>query len=415
MARADLDRRGMAVLSGGHTFTDMGQGAIPAMLPFLIAGRGYSYAAAAALVLAATISSSIIQPLFGAASDRRSLPWLMPGGLVLTGVGLGLSGIAPTYGLTFAAIVVSGLGVAAFHPEASRYANYVSGSRRATGMSLFSVGGNAGFALGPVVVTPLVLLLGLPGMLVAGLLPVLMALGMARELPRLRTFRPDAVPAGEGARGGTAPPVPDQWGPFACLAAAVGVRSVVYFGLSTFVPLYFVAELGTSKGDANSALAVMLIAGAAGTLVGGRLADRVGRKPVFAVSTLSLTPLILAFLAAPDETVAVLLLAAIGAMIIATFSVTVVMGQEYLPNRIGIASGVTLGLAIGVGGLGAAGLGLVADAAGLDVVMRIIAFVPLLAAALALSLPRARTALHPPASLASHNARQRWIRSRPSE
>lgn len=380
-----LDRRGMAVLSGGHTFTDMGQGAIPAMLPFLIAGRGYSYTAAAALVLAATVSSSIVQPLFGAASDRRSLPWLMPGGLVLTGVGLGLSGVTPTYGLTFAAIVVSGLGVAAFHPEASRYANYVSGARRATGMSLFSVGGNAGFAFGPIVVTPLVLLLGLPGMLVAGMLPVLMALAMWRELPRLRGFRP--TPA--AAAGSRSVGVPDQWGPFARLAAAVGVRSVVYFGLSTFVPLYFVAELGASTADANAALAVMLVAGAAGTLVGGRLADRIGRKPVFAVSTLSLTPLILAFLATPDRTVAVVLLAAIGAMIIATFSVTVVMGQEYLPNRIGIASGVTLGLAIGVGGLGAAGLGLVADAAGLDAVMRIIAIVPLVAAALALSLPRA--------------------------
>src|SRR3954469_22928203 len=147
--RSDLDRRSMAVPSGGDTFTDMGQGAIPAMLPFMIAGRGYSYAAASALVLAATVSSSIVQPLFGAASDRRSLPWLMPGGLAVTGIGLGLSGIAPTYGLTFAAILVSGLGVAAFHPEASRFANYVSGDRRATGMSLFSVGGNAGFALGP--------------------------------------------------------------------------------------------------------------------------------------------------------------------------------------------------------------------------------------------------------------------------
>jgi MFS transporter, FSR family, fosmidomycin resistance protein len=386
--RSDLDRRSMAVLSGGHTFTDMGQGAIPAMLPFLIAGRGYSYAAASALVLAATVCSSIVQPVFGAASDRRSLPWLMPGGLALTGIGLGLAGIAPTYGLTFAAIMVSGLGVAAFHPEASRFANYVSGARRATGMSLFSVGGNAGFALGPIVVTPLVLAFGLPGMLVAGLLPILMAVAVARELPRLRSFGPGGAAAG-APRDDVH--VPDQWGPFARLAAAVGVRSIVYFGLGTFVPLYFVAELGATKGEANTALAVMLVAGALGTLIGGRLADRIGRKPVFAVSTLSLCPLILAFLAA-DRALAVVLLAVIGAMIIATFSVTVVMGQEYLPNRIGIASGVTLGLAIGVGGLGAAALGIVADHAGLTTTMHIIAVTPLLASALALSLPRARTA-----------------------
>jgi len=286
--------------------------------------------------------------------------------------------------------VVSGLGVAAFHPEASRYANYVSGARRATGMSLFSVGGNAGFALGPVVVTPLVLLLGLPGVLVAGLLPVLMALAVWRELPRLRGFRP--APAGVTASDADPGAVPDQWGPFARLAAAVGVRSVVYFGLSTFAPLYLVAGLEASKAQANAALAVMLVAGAAGTLVGGRLADRIGRRPVFAVSTLAIAPLVVAFLAAPTQAVAVPVLAVIGAMIIATFSVTVVMGQEYLPNRIGIASGVTLGLAIGVGGLGAAGLGLVADAAGLDAVMWILAGVPLLAGALALTLPPVRRA-----------------------
>lgn len=379
----------MTTLSGGHALTDMGQGAVPAMLPFLIASRGYSYAAAAALVLAATVSSSVVQPLFGAASDRQLRPWLMPAGLVLTGIGLGLSGIAPSYGWTFAAIVLSGIGVAAFHPEASRWANYISGERRATGMSLFSVGGNAGFALGPVVVTPLVLAFGLEGLLIAGVLPVLMAGLVWRELPRLRTFAPPVVTP-EAA--GQAPRVPDQWSPFVRLSVAVGIRSVVFFGLSAFVPLYFAAELGASKAGGNTALTVMLVAGAMGTLIGGPLADRIGRRPVFAVSTLSLTPLTFALLATSDRTVALVLVGCIGAMIIATFSVTVVMGQEYLPNRIGIASGVTLGLAIGVGGFGAAGLGLVADAAGLDATMRMIALIPLLAAPLVLSLPRALTA-----------------------
>jgi FSR family fosmidomycin resistance protein-like MFS transporter len=259
----------MTTLSGGHALTDMGQGAVPAMLPFLIASRGYSYAAAAALVLAATVSSSVVQPLFGAASDRQLRPWLMPAGLVLTGIGLGLSGIAPSYGWTFAAIVLSGIGVAAFHPEASRWANYISGERRATGMSLFSVGGNAGFALGPVVVTPLVLAFGLEGLLIAGVLPVLMAGLVWRELPRLRTFAPPVVTP-EAA--GQAPRVPDQWSPFVRLSVAVGIRSVVFFGLSAFVPLYFAAELGASKAGGNTALTVMLVAGAMGTLIGGPLA-----------------------------------------------------------------------------------------------------------------------------------------------
>jgi FSR family fosmidomycin resistance protein-like MFS transporter len=160
-----VDRRAMATLSAGHMLTDIAQGAIPALLPFLIVERGLSYAAASALILAATISSSVIQPLFGHISDRRSLPWLMPLGPALGGIGVALIGIAPSYPWTFAAVLVSGIGVASFHPEASRFANYVSGARRASGMSLFSVGGNVGFALGPVVVTPLVLIFGLSGTL----------------------------------------------------------------------------------------------------------------------------------------------------------------------------------------------------------------------------------------------------------
>src|SRR5207248_2693672 len=130
---------------------------------FLISKNNLSYAAASALVLAATVSSSVIQPLFGHVSDRLSLPWLMPLGPALGGLGVALAGFTSTYALTFAAIVLSGIGVAAFHPEGSRFANYVSGARRASGMSLFSVGGNVGFALGPVLVTPLMLAFGLHG------------------------------------------------------------------------------------------------------------------------------------------------------------------------------------------------------------------------------------------------------------
>src|SRR5205085_10801911 len=136
---------------------------------------------------------SIIQPLFGHVSDRLSLPWLMPLGPALSGLGVALAGLAPTYPLTFAAIVVSGVGVAAFHPEGSRFANYVSGERRASGMSLFSVGGNVGFALGPVMVTPLMLVFGLSGTLFVLIPTLAMAALLVHELPRLKTFRTDVV------------------------------------------------------------------------------------------------------------------------------------------------------------------------------------------------------------------------------
>src|SRR5215212_2161800 len=188
-----VDKRAMAALSAGHLFTDVNQGAVAALVPFLVAERGLSLAAAGLLVLAATLSSSVVQPLFGYFSDRRPLAALMPLGVMLGGLGIALAGIAPSYPLIFLCIVLSGLGVAAFHPEGARFANYVSGSRRASGMSFFSVGGNLGFALGPVLTTPLVLSFGLSGTLLLVLPASLMGLVLFYQLPRLLTFRPEAV------------------------------------------------------------------------------------------------------------------------------------------------------------------------------------------------------------------------------
>jgi MFS transporter, FSR family, fosmidomycin resistance protein len=379
--RDRLDRRAMGVLSAGHLFTDVSQGSIPALLPFLITRQHLNYASASALILAATISSSVIQPLFGHLSDRRSLSWLMPLGPALGGLGVALIGVAPSYGLTFAAVVVSGIGVASFHPEGSRFANYVSGARRSSGMSLFSVGGNIGFALGPALVTPLVLVFGLHGTLLMIVPTWLMALVLVHELPRLRSFRADLV------QGRVQPSdEPDHWGPFVILGVVIALRSFVYFGLVTFIPLYYAHDLHTSKATGSAALSVMLAGGAVGTLVGGPLADRFGRRNVLRGSMLILPPLIVGFLAS-GPALAMVFAALAGAATIATFAVTIVMGQEYLPARIGVASGVTIGLSIGLGGVGAPLLGLVADAHGLRSVFELVAVFPLIALALAQTLP----------------------------
>ncbi len=378
-----MHRRPLALLSAGHLAVDSCQGVIPALLPFLIAQRGWSYGQAATLVLAATVASSVVQPLFGWLSDRSPMAWLMPTGLALSGIGIAAVGLMPSYGATFAAIVVSGLGVAAYHPEASRFAHYASGDRRATGMSLFSVGGNAGMALGPIMATPLVLAFGMKGTAGLVLLPGAIALVQLALLPRLARFRPSAGHAshGSGAR--------NRWGAFTRLSLAIVMRSWVFFGLVTFVPLYFVADLGTSKADGNAALTVMLAAGAVGTLLGGPLADRLGARVVFVASMGLLPPLIVLFLLA-SPVLAVVALAAIGAATIATFSVSVVMSQALLPGHLGIASGVSLGLSIGLGGVGAALLGVIADEIGIRGALEIVAVLPLLALALALTVPGGR-------------------------
>jgi FSR family fosmidomycin resistance protein-like MFS transporter len=369
-SKKGVDRRAMGVLSSGHLFTDLNQGAVAALLPFLISERGLSLAAAGALVFAATVSSSLVQPLFGIFSDRNPIPALMPLGVLLAGVGMALVGVAPSYPLIFASVVVSGIGVAAFHPEAARFASF------------FSVGGNAGFALGPIVATPLVLVFGLPGTLFLALPAALMAGVMFAETSRMLRLAPEE--AGNGSQEVEAPP--ESWGPFAVMIAVVAVRSFVYFGLVAFVASYYERVHGASAALGNVALTVMLASGAVGTLFMGPLADRFGRKAVLVWSMLVLPPLVLAFtFVGPYPGMA--LLALVGAATVGTFGVTVVMGQEYLPGRIGLAAGLTMGLSIGLGGIGAPLLGLLADAGGLKTTMLAVAALPVIGLVLALTLP----------------------------
>jgi FSR family fosmidomycin resistance protein-like MFS transporter len=238
-------------------------------------------------------------------------------------------------------------------------------------MSFFSVGGNLGFALGPILITPAVLLFGLSGTLIVAIVPAVVAVALAIELPKLKA-RTARAAAESAARVKAADRSEDDWGAFGMLTAVVSVRSWIYFGLQSFAPIWFIREYGASEALANAGLAAMLVAGATGTLVGGQLVDRIGRRKVLVGSIVAQIPL---------------LLAAFGFVSVRSFSVSVVMGQEYLPSRLGIASGVTLGFAIGVGGVAAAILGVIADAAGLETVMWIVAALPLLGLLLAQTLP----------------------------
>ena len=209
---------------------------------------------------------------------------------------------------------------------------------------------------------------------------------MVHELPRLKRFRRDLV-------GGRVQKTDDHeaWGPFAILAGVIAVRSFVYFGMVTFIPLYYVNVLHTSKAFGSVALTAMLLGGAAGTLTGGPLADRFGRRTVLVGSMIVIPPLVVGFLLS-GPVVALGFAALAGAATIATFAVTIVMGQEYLPGRLGVSAGVTIGLSIGLGGVGAPLLGLLADARGLTAVFEVVAILPLVALALT---PRAAAANAP--------------------
>jgi FSR family fosmidomycin resistance protein-like MFS transporter len=379
----DLDRGLLTRLSIGHAAADLCQGAVPALLPFFVLQRNWSYAAAGVLVLAMTVGSSVIQPLFGAVADRLEVRWLMPGGVLLAGIGIALAGVVQSYALTVLVVALSGIGVAAFHPEGARFANHASGARRGTGMSLFSVGGNVGFALGPILATPLVLLLGLEGTIPLVVLPAIAAVLLLQGLPRMQAL---AASAGQRAASAGEDRPRDDWNAFSRLGGVIAMRTGVYFGLQSFVPLWFVTHLDSTEAAGNTALTAMLVAGAVGTLVGGRLVDRIGRRAVLVGSMALMVPLLPLFVVS-GSVLAGVLLAAIGFVTIMSFSVTVVMGQEYLPRRIGLASGVTLGAAIGLGGVFAALLGVLADAAGLSAVMWTVALLPIPGILLAFTLP----------------------------
>lgn len=371
----------MAVLATGHLGTDLASGALPALLPFLVARFDLSYTLAAVLMLASTVSSSVVQPLFGLWSDRRGAIWLLPGGVALAGLGIALAAAAPSYWLVVALVVLSGLGIAAYHPEGSKFAAYVSGQRRASGMSAFSIGGNLGFALGPVVATPLVLAFGLEGGLLLAL-PCLAIAGLILAQARyLRGFAP--TPGGTHQADGE-----DRPGALTLLLGVVAFRSLAWFGLVTFVPLWAVS-LGRSEAYGNHLLALMLLAGGVGTIFAGPAADRFGRRPVLLASLAATGPLTFVFVAV-GGTVGAIALAGVGICVIGTFGVTMVMSQEYLPRHIGVASGLSIGLSIGLGGIAAVALGALADAVDLETALYVCAAAPVAGLALAALLPSSR-------------------------
>jgi FSR family fosmidomycin resistance protein-like MFS transporter len=371
----------MAALSSGHLATDLAQGSLPALLPFLRDKYDLSYTMAAALVLAATISSSLIQPAFGVWSDARGALWLLPAGVALAGAGMAGAAVAPSYPLIIVAVLIAGVGVAAYHPEGSKFASYVSGARRASGMSFFSVGGNVGFALGPVYASSLILALGLNGGLLLALPGFLVAAGLIACLRYLQEFAPESATS-----QGEAPARAERRG-LKLLLVVVGLRSVAHMGLFTFIPLWEVHK-GHGKAYATMVLALFLFAGAVGTLLGGPLADRFGRRPVLRWSFVAATPLILVYVVVGGP-VGVLALVFAGATVIGTFGVSLVMSQEYMPGRVGMASGLSIGLAIGLGGVAALTLGAIADAVDLRTAVLATAAGPAVAVLVSLLLPPA--------------------------
>ena len=387
-AAARADRVGpnyklLGLLALGHLVVDTNQGSLPALLPYLKTALGLTYTATGVIVLMANISSSLIQPLFGFLADKTARRWLLPLSVFLSSLGIALSGVAPSYYAVLALVMISGFGVAAYHPEGYRTATQVAGERKATGVSIFSTGGNIGIAVGPPFLTLLLTGFGmpgtlgmlLPGLLVAALLMVVLP-GMSLPLP---------------ARAHGAALAPKTMvGGMSLLVLVISIRSWTQLGFTTYMPFYYLEVLKGDPRMVGTLLAIFLGAGAAGTLIAGPISDRVGHRRYMVSVFFLAAPLAVAFLLVSGVWTFVLL-AALGFVLVSTFTVAVVLGQAYMPRNLGMASGLIVGFAIGAGGVGATALGWVADHWGLSSALWISALMPILGCAVSLTLPEPRS------------------------
>lgn len=384
VALASAPWRRMRVWAGAHAVDDFYQGLVPAAVPYFVLERHVSYVGASGLALAATLGSALPQILVGVVADRHRLRWLAPFGVSLAGVGAGLAGLAPGYPLVFALILVSGVGVAMFHPPAGRDARRAAGGS-ATAMSYFAAGGSIGFFAAPAIATPLLDGLGLGA--TALFIPPALLMGFVLLRHQHRSHAAVTTPV---VASGT-----DRPGQFAALTGVEVIRSTFSFGVNTFVSLYWIRHLGGSSALGGVALTLELAGGVLGTLAGGRIADRLGLVRTVQLGNSLLLPALVALLCCDDKYRALPLVFLVGLVTNVPFAVLVKLGQDYLPSRPGTAAGVTLGLAVSAGGLFMPLLGLVADHRGPRGVFVVLAVIPIVAVAVSAVL---REPTHHPAS-----------------
>jgi FSR family fosmidomycin resistance protein-like MFS transporter len=363
-----------------HAVDDLYQGLVPATLPYFVLDRHYGYVAASGLILAAALGSSVPQPFIGVLADRYRLDWLAAAGVATAGIGLGLAGLAAAYPTVWLLILISGLGVAMFHPAAGKAAREAAGDS-ASAMSIFAAGGSVGFFLAPVLATPLLVVMGVPATVLFVPPALVIAVVLLRHQRR----------AGNATKAPTKPGR-DRWVPFAALTGIEVVRSVTSFGMNTFIELYWIRYLHAGRGAAGAALACLLVGGVAGTLLGGRIADRAGMVRTIQFGALIAVPLLAALRLSTGPVLPLACAVAAGMALNIPFAVLVKLGQDYLPSRPGTAAGVTLGLAVSIGGLIAPVLGVVAQHRGPQGVLTVLCATPVLALLLGLTLPEPRRA-----------------------
>ncbi len=379
----------LAAISTSHLINDMMQSLILALYPILKGGFHLSFSQIGLITLTYQLTASLLQPLIGLYTDRRPVLYSLPIGMTFTLVGLLLLAYAQSYSMLLLAAGVIGTGSSIFHPESSRVARMASGGRHGFAQSVFQVGGNTGSALGPLAAAAVIAPFGQHSVAWFGgvaLFGIVLLIGVSRWHAAHRIAHPHA------ARPVAIAPLPAR-----TIAIAIGVLLLLMFskffyvaGLSSFYTFYLIDKFAVSVQASQYLLFVFLLASAAGTLIGGSLVDRLGQKPVIWASILGIAPFALA-LPYVNLFWTVTFTILIGLIIASAFSAILVYAQELIPGKVGMVSGLFFGLAFGMGGLGAALLGVLADHTSIDFVFHVIAFLPLLGVVTAL-LPKVKRA-----------------------
>ncbi|MFJ4457845.1 MFS transporter [Pseudomonas sp. NPDC089392] len=375
-----------------HLLNDLIQAVLPSIYPMLKSDFALSFAQIGWIALVYQVTASLLQPWVGLYTDKHPQPYLLPAGMLVTLVGIALLAFASSYEMLLVAAAVVGVGSATFHPEASRVARMASGGRFGTAQSTFQVGGNTGSALGPLLTAAIVIPHGQPAIawfMLAAALAVLVLLrvtgwSVRHGQARLKTFAGQQAP---GLSGGA------MWRAVGVIAVLMFAKFVYIASFSNYFTFYLIEHFGLSVQHSQLYLFVFLAAVALGTFAGGPVGDRIGRKAVIWVSFLGVAPFALALPHANLAWTAVLAVA-IGLVMSSAFAALVVYAQEAVPGRVGMVSGVMFGLMFGISGIGAAGLGELADRHGIEWVYQAIAYLPLLGLATAL-LPATRGQARP--------------------
>ena len=385
--KSEIQYTKIGVLSVAHTLNDLYSNYLPQLFPFLVVlSPGFTATRATILVSAFTLTSSLIQPMFGYFLDRQGKRWLVHVGTLWMAIMLSMTGLVENYWAIVVLAALAGLGTAAFHPQASTMVNVLSGEHKAVMLSTFVAFGNVGFALGPLLLVPLFEAYGLHATAITVIPGILVAILLFFYAPRDNVLSGAVPEFSEVIRS-----LKDSKKELVAIISVIAIRSLSYTGMLALLPLYFKSQ-NLSNVAASHLLTIMLFAGAMGGVLGGFLSDFYGRKRLIVGSLFLSTPLFFAFFYT-QGVLSMLFLALAGAALLSSFSVTVIAAQEAIPDNKALAAGLTMGFAGGVGGLAVILIGHIGDTWGLESAIFVIFLLPLvagLAALLMKSRPAAR-------------------------